>query len=201
MKVAFGMKAHSGWAALVVLGVRSGELLVVDRRRVELVEKDEASWAKQPYHAAEDLKPDAARALVMRGVEAARRIAIREMRSAIKHVREAGHDVAACAVLSVDPMPDWSVQEILAVHFRMHKAEGVLFRDALARAADACGVRLVRVPEKQLDEHAEQALATSINSLRKTISSLGKLVGPPWGKDQKDAALAALVALQGTRGS
>ena len=53
MKVAFGMKAHSGWAALVVLGTRGGDLQVVDRRRMELVEKDEESWAKRPYHAAE----------------------------------------------------------------------------------------------------------------------------------------------------
>ena len=62
-------------------------------------------------------------------------------------------------------MPNWSVAEILAVHFRMHKAEGVLFRDALARAAGACGVRFVRVPEKQLDEYAERALSTSMNGL------------------------------------
>jgi hypothetical protein len=119
------------------------------------------------------------------------------MRMAVKRAREAGHEVAACAVLVVDPMPDWSVDEILAVHFRMHKAEGVLFRDALARAAKACGLRLLPVPEKQLDEHAERALATSVNSFRNTIASLGKSVGPPWGKDQKDAALAAMIALQG----
>ncbi|HAF13885.1 MAG TPA: hypothetical protein DCK99_09350 [Blastocatellia bacterium] len=197
MKVAFGMKAHSGWAALVVLGTRSGELQVVDRCRMELVEKDEASWAKQPYHAAERLNAGDARDLVRQGLVTARRIAVREMRTVVKRAREAGHEVAACAVLVVDPMPDWTVDEILAVHFRMHKAEGVLFRDALARAARACGLRLLRVPEKQLHEHAERALATSVNSLRKTIASLGKSVGPPWGKDQKDAALAAMIALQG----
>lgn len=201
MKVAFGMKAHSGWAALVVLGTRSGELQVVDRRRMELVEKDEASWAKQPYHAAEHLNADDARDLVRRGLEAARRIAVREMRTAVKRTREAGHEVAACAVLVVDPMPDWTVDEILAVHFRMHKAEGVLFRDAVARAAEACSLRVLRVPENQLDDAAGRALAASINSLgvnslRKTIASLGKSVGPPWGKDQKDAALAAMIALQ-----
>jgi hypothetical protein len=94
-------------------------------------------------------------------------------------------------------MPDWTVDEILAVHFRMHKAEGVLFRDALTRAAGSCDLRLVRVPEKQLDENAERALGASMNSLRKTVASLGKSVGPPWGKDQKDAALAAMIALQG----
>jgi hypothetical protein len=198
MNVAFGLKAHSGWAALVVLGTRSGELHVVDRCRMELVEKDEASWAKQPYHAAKRLNASDARDLVRRGLETTRRIAVREMRTAVKRAREAGHEVAACAVLVVDPMPDWTIDEILAVHFRMHKAEGVLFRDAVARAATACSLRLLGIPEKQLDEHAERALATSVNSLRKTIALLGKSVGPPWGKDQKDASLAAMIALRCT---
>jgi hypothetical protein len=197
MKVAFGLKAHSGWAALVVLGARSGELQVIDRGRLELVENDQASWAKQPYHAAELLDADEGRKLVQRGIEAARRIAVREMRAVLKSARQAEHEVTACAVLMGDPMPDWTVDEILAVHFRMHKAEGVLFRDALARAAEACGLRFLGIPEKQLDEQSERALATSINSLRKTIASLGKSVGPPWGKDQKDASLAAMIALQG----
>ena len=197
MRVAFGMKAHSGWAALVVLGTRSGELQVVDRSRLELVEKEEASWAKQPYHAAESLNAEEARDLVRRGVAAARRIAVREMRTAVNHARKAGHEVAACAILVGDPMPDWTVDQILSVHFRMHKAEGVLFGDALAEAAGSCGLKLLRVPEKQLDEQAERTLLTSVNSLRKTIASLGKAVGAPWGKDQKDAALAAMIALQG----
>jgi len=196
MKVAFGMKAHSGWAALIVLGRQGGALHVVDRRRMELVETDDASWAKQPYHAAERLHVAEARDLVERGLDMARRIAVREMRTAVDRVRDAGHQVGACAVLVGDPMPDWTVDEILAVHFRMHKAEGVLFRDALARAAGACGVRLLGIPEKQLDAHAERALATSVNSLRTTIAALGKSVGPPWGKDQKDASLAAMIALR-----
>jgi hypothetical protein len=197
MKVAFGLKAHSGWAALVVLGARGSALQVVDRCRMELVENDDASWAKQPYHAAEHLNAGDARDLVTRGVARARRIAVREMRTAVARAREAGHEVAACAVLAADPMPDWTVDEILAVHFRMHKAEGVLFRDALARAAGVCGLRLLEILEKQLDEHAERTLATSVTSVRKTIASLGTSVGPPWGRDQKDASLAAMIALQG----
>ena len=196
MKVAFGMKAHSGWAALVVLGSLNGELQIVDRRRLELVETNDASWAKQPYHAAEELDRDEARVLVKRGIDTARRIAVREMRSAVKRLRGDGYEVEACAVLMGQPMPDWSVDEILAVHFRMHKAEGVLFRDVLARAATTCGLRFVGVPEKQLAEHAERALETSMSRLQKTIASLGKSAGPPWGKDQKDAALAAIIALK-----
>jgi hypothetical protein len=59
----------------------------------------------------------------------------------------------ACAVIVADPMPDWSTDEILAVHFRMHKAEGVLFPDALVRGARACGLDVIAIPEKQLKEH------------------------------------------------
>ena len=194
--VAFGLKAHSGWAALVVLGERDGAPVVIDRRRIELVEE---AWARQPYHAAENLKPQAARELVERGVEAARRMAVREMQAAVERERRRENDVTACAVLVGDPMPDWSVDEILAVHFRMHKAEGVLFRDVLVRATRACGLTLVPIPEKRLPAHAEQALGIPAVSLAKKMAALGKSVGPPWGKDQKDAALAALVALRARR--
>jgi hypothetical protein len=31
--------------------------------------------------------------------------------------------------------------------------------------------------------------------IQKKLTALGKAAGPPWGKDQKDAALAAMVAL------
>jgi hypothetical protein len=192
MKVAFGMKAHSGWAALVVVGTRDGDFTVVDRRRIELVEDE---WAKQPYHAAEDMERGAARALVERGIEAAQRIAVREMRAAVGREQERKNTVTACAVLVANPMPDWSIEEILAVHFRMHKAEGVLFRDVLVRATKASGLRLVAIPEKLLTKHAESALGSPMSRLAKRVMTLGKSVGPPWGKDQKDAALAAMIAL------
>jgi len=92
-------------------------------------------------------------------------------------------------------MPDWSTDEILAVHFRMHKAEGVLFREALLEAAKACGLKFVPVPEKELGPFAEKTLQTSLDSLTSKIAALGKSIGPPWGKDQKDATLAAMIAL------
>lgn len=193
MNVAFGLKAHSGWAALVVLGREGRSPRVVERVRMELVEADAVSWAKQPYHAAEHLEAGDARDLVKRGIASARRIAAREVRAAAARAREAGHTVTACAVLVSEPMPGWSVDEILAVHFRMHKAEGVLFRDVLARAAEACDLNLVAIPERSLSAAPKGA--------REAIATLGKSVGPPWGKDQKDAALAALIALDAAGGA
>jgi hypothetical protein len=179
MRIAAGFKAHSGWAALVVLGASKEGLVVVDRRRIELVDE---VWAKQPYHAAEDLPPAEARRLVQRGIDSAHRIAEREMRAFV--TRSAGHDIAGCAVLVGAPMPEWTIEQILSVHVRMHKAEGVLFPAALAAAAATCRLNVRTIPEK--------TLPTTTNT---TVMMLGKPVGPPWGKDQKSAALAAMIVL------
>jgi len=75
------------------------------------------------------------------------------------------HELAACAVLVGGPMPDWTLGEILAVHFRMHQAEVALFRDALIRAAGACGLRVAVIPEKLLTEHAQRTLAIPVAAL------------------------------------
>jgi hypothetical protein len=195
VKVALGFKAHSGWAALVVIGDSGKELEVIDRRRLELV-ASASSWAKQPYHAAEDLDPNSAQKLIKKGTEAACQTAQREMLATVKSLRKQAHEILACVVLVPSPMPPWSVAEILAVHFRMHKAEGVLFPDAIAAAAEKCGLNLIRIPEKQLNEEAEKLLASPLTDLTKRVVNLGKTVGPPWGKDQKNATLAALIGLK-----
>jgi hypothetical protein len=195
MRVAFGFKSHSGWAAMVVIGTTGNAFEVIDRRRIEMINEGEL-WAKQPYHAAEDLEPNEARSLVKRGIESARRVAVRQMRKTVAHTRKLKYEIAGCAVLVPNPMPDWSTDEILAVHFRMHKAEGVLFPDALCRAAEACKLPFVAVPEKQLDEIAEKKLGMPFDHSMEIIAKLGKSIGPPWGKDQKSAALAAMIALQ-----
>jgi hypothetical protein len=195
VKVAFGLRAHSGWAALVALGAEGGELAVVERRRLELCDPADAAWAKQPYHAAEGLDPEDARDVVERAIASAHRHAQRELAAAAERARAAGHAVAACAVLTGDPLPGWSVAEVLAVHFRMHKAEGVLFREALADAAGRIGLRLAALREKDLPALAARALGKAPAALASDVAALGRPLGPPWGRDQKDAALAAWVAL------
>lgn len=190
MKVALGFKSHSGWAVLVVVGIAGKDFQIVDRQRIELIEQGE-TWAKQPYHAAENLEPGEARHVVAAGIESARRVSLRQMREIISVLKERGHKIAGCGVLVPGPMPNWTRDEILAVHFRMHKAEGVLFPDSLCQAAGECKLPLIIVPEKKMNELAEANTNVSLD----TIAPLGKSIGPPWGKDQKSAALAAMIAL------
>jgi hypothetical protein len=189
MRVAFGLKAHSGWAALVVVGSRRGEISIIDRRRIELVEPADIAWAKQPYHAADGMPLAQARDLIRRAVAAARRVAARELHAALQRSGDAGHEVQRCAVLTPAPMPAWTFEEILAVHIRMHQAEGVLFPAALQQAAEDNGLEVRASAEREVVTRAD---ATRVGA----IADLRKVVGSPWGSDQKLATLAALTALE-----
>jgi hypothetical protein len=198
MKVALGFKAHSGWAALVCVGGETGELQVTQRTRIELVEPD-AMWAKQPYHAAEMLESKDACDLVTRATEHVRRVAVRQLREIVSQCKVSGYELAGCAVLTPQRMPAWSTTDILAVHFRMHKAEGVLFPDALCRAAEACSVAFVPVSENQLHTLAKDILGAPLDRVLERVTTLGKSSGAPWGRDQKLATVAALIALRTPR--
>jgi hypothetical protein len=92
-------------------------------------------------------------------------------------------------------MPSWSTEDILALHVRMHKAEGELFRQVVADGARACKLAVVSLPSDTPVEAAARALELTRPKLNTLIIALGKQVGPPWGKHQKEAAAAALAAL------
>jgi len=192
MRVALGLKARTGRAALVAVAGDVREPQFVERSQIQLL--PEGAWA--PYHAAEGLAPAAARESVKRSIASAHRLAASGIREAARRCAEAGHELCGCAVLVGTGMPDWSTDEILAVHVRMHKAEGELFRDVLVAGARACDLELTTLPAKSALDDAAKMLSLTRARLDAQLAALGKSAGPPWGKDQKEAAAAALVALK-----
>ena len=191
MLVAFGLKARTGRAALVAVSGDMQGPRFVERSQIQLL--PDGAWA--PYHAAEGLPPSEARQSVKRSIAAAHRLAETGIRQAARRVTEAGNDLRGCAVLVGTGMPNWSTEEILAVHVRMHKAEGELFRDVLVAGARACDLELTTLPAKSALDDAAKMLGLTRARLDKHLAALGKVAGPPWSKDQKEAAAAALVAL------
>lgn len=148
-----------------------------------------------PYHVAEALPADARQASVDRDVASARRLAQSGIRDVVDRLRGAGHNVCACGVLIGGDMPAWSTDQIVAVHVRMHQAEGKLFRDVLVSGARACGFAPVPLREKSALDDAAIAMRVERSELESRLASLGRRAGAPWGRDQKEAALAALLAL------
>jgi hypothetical protein len=191
MRVAFGLKARTGRAALIALAGDVQTPHVFERSKIQLL--PDGAWA--PYHAAEGLAPAEAHESVRRDIAAAHRLAASGIRNAARRVAKSGHELCGCAVLVGPGMPDWSTEQILAVHVRMHKAEGELFRDVLVAGTRACGLALTMLREKSALDDAASALGVTRRWLDGRLASLGKSAGPPWGKDQKEAAAAALAAL------
>ncbi len=190
MRAALGLKARTGRALLVAVGNET-ELHILERSQLPLL--PEGDWA--PYHAAEGLAAQAARERVTSSVASARRLAAEGIRGAAERLISAGHTICGCGLLVGAGMPTWSIEDILAVHVRMHQAEGELFRDVLVRGARAHGLEVVTLREKSALDDAATALGLSRPQLEARLAALGKTVGPPWGKDQKEAAAAAMVVL------
>ncbi len=190
-RAAIAFKPRTGRAVLVVLASDSGETRVIERAEVPLLPAGEFA----PYHAADGLEPKAADKYVKASIARAQRLATSAVRDAAKRCTDAGHELRGCAILVGTGMPGWTTAEILAVHVRMHKAEGELFRDVLVQGARECGIEPTTLPDKTAIDAAARALGITRARLDADLAVLGKAAGPPWGKYQKEAAAAALVVL------
>ena len=193
-KAALGLRAHSGWAALVaVVGTRSS-IEVVDRRRIEL-SASKTPGPKQPYHEAEGQKLDKARQIVARYSEEAGRLGVEALRAVRADLKGRGHEVIGCALLESSGRRLPELESILASHALIHSADGELFRDAIADAAEKNRLPLRRIKEKEAIGEAASRLRIEADELRRRVAALGKTVGPPWTQDQKLAAIVAWLAL------
>jgi hypothetical protein len=192
---AIGCRAHTGWAALVLVagGVAPSDVLF--RGRAELGDP-RGRVKRNAYQAARGLDLAEAAALV----EAAERIAAERAAAAIERtVRDAADEgavVRSCAVV-VGAFSGARFESILASHALAHAAEGRLYQSALLQGADSCGLDALAVQKRSIWEQGEAALGIARDELRHWIDQLRREVGPPWARDQKLAALAAWIALAG----
>ena len=193
MRVALGLKARTGRAILVGVGLNKTELRFVERAELKLL----PHGAFAPYHAVEGLEPEVARKHLERSIAAAHRLAEEAIRDAVERITHAGHEVRECGVLVGSGMPNWTTDEILAAHTRMHTAEGELFRNVLVAGVAAMKLEMITLPHKSPFDAAATALGIARARLDALIAALGRQAGPPWGRHQKEAAVAAMVALGG----
>jgi len=194
-QVALGFAPHSGWAAAVALCETGGGPQVLVRERIEMADAKDPE-AKQPYHAVEDLPEDqAARRLTRWSAEAESR-AHAALRPMVDGLAEDGHRVIGLAILDSSGRKGDSLAAILASHALIHTADGDHFRDAIVAAAARCRLPVTRIRAHDLEEVAAAVLGAPPERLRDTVKALGREVGPPWGADQKAAALLAWLVLR-----
>jgi hypothetical protein len=191
---ALGLRAHSGWAALVAVAGDGPSVEVVDRRRVEMTDP-RRPLSKQPYHQAEELPLGRAGRLLEGYSKKARELACRALKDVVASLRGRGYWVVGNGILLASGRPLPKLEAILASHALIHTADGWHFRSALMLASQDCGLTVTGVRERELLECAQGVLERPAAQLQSTITGLGRGLGPPWTQDQKLAALVAWVVL------
>jgi hypothetical protein len=183
---------HSGWAAVVVLGLADGAVKVLSRTRLDMVD-DQCPESKQPYHAVEALDLVSAARRMDSFRESAEAMALRGLRSLVDDTKERGHALTSLGVLESSSRKVGTLASVLASHALIHAADGIHFRDALSAAGARLGLTVHRTISRDLEKEAQAHFGAAAEPLREVVSNLGRTVGPPWGADQKLAALLALV--------
>jgi hypothetical protein len=195
---AIGCRAHTGWAALVVVAGSLTRPEVVLRGRAELADPS-GRVRRNVYQAARGMEPAEAAVLV----EAAEQVGSERAAAAFQQTRrdlaDKGADVRSCAVVVGASRRGLRLESILASHALAHAAEGRLYQEALLQGADSCGLPAIAVPKRSIWEEGESTLGVDQDTLRRRIDELRKELGPPWAEDQKLAALAAWIVLSRSR--
>ena len=192
---AIGFSAHSGWAAMVVLGGTKAAPDLLDRSRVTLID-DRDPEAKQPYHTVEFLCVEEATGRLDGYLAIATRMAQESVQAQSEKLKKQGISLKSVGILESSSRKNIALASILASHALIHAAEGDHFRNALSAAAEQLRLEVRRLQTRALEEHAVKCLRLPLKRLLDTVNGLGREVGPPWGADQKKAALLAWTLLQ-----
>src|SRR6202142_4693155 len=177
-----GVSDHGGWAVLVTVA-RDGTLLA--RRRVELVGE---GLPKLPHHSEGQRLPlDEAVELVKRVRVSAGRHAV----IALDAVTTAVPRILGIALRKCPQLPP-TIAERIKDYRAQNVADWVMYRKALAAAAEARGWAVHWYDTKKVFDAAREALR--IEDLDAHFLKLRKSIGPPWSKDHKLAMAAAIVA-------
>lgn len=191
---AIGFSPHSGWAAMVVLGGSAAAPELLARSRVQLID-DHDPESKQPYHAVEFLCVEEATGRLDGYLAVAIRRAYDCIRAQFEQLKGRGIAVRSVGIIDSSSRKQVSLPSILASHALIHAADGDHFRNALFVAAEQCRLQACRIPASGLEEHACRCLRLPVDRMLETVKNLGVGQGPPWGADQKKAALLAWTLL------
>ena len=196
--------AEHGNSAVLVTVAPGGELL--DRRRIDLTERGlpthphhrEGSWAVGRY-----LNTAGAWAISLADAVA---LVERVRASAARGAREHLEALAAAVPVTIEsiairayPRLPPTIEERIADNRAQTMADSVMYREALATAAEARGWSVHWYDRERVFRDAAAALGRE--DVDAFLYAMGRSIGPPWQAKHKLAAAAALAAATGRSGA
>jgi hypothetical protein len=179
----------------VTVAAGHGAPVVVDRRRVELIEPGLPS---QPYHheTVGMPLPDAEK-LVGRVRESVMRTTLARLTELRGELQPQFTIVGM--TLRIPPLPyvPVTVAEAHKSYPVMCRADGMMYHDALCTAARRLEISLELEDRGEEIVRAADRLGVSLEKLEHFLQTAGKSLGPPWREEHRLAAAAAMRVLAG----
>jgi hypothetical protein len=193
VKAVLGVADHNGWAVCVTVAASRGVPVVVDRRRLELVEPGIPS---QPYHH-ETLRmpPAEGERLVARVRESVLRTTFERLKE-LRDELQPPYSIVAMT-LRVPPLSfvPVTVAEAHQSYNVTCRADGMMYHDALSIAARRLKLDVQLQARGEEMSRAAGRLDVSAEELEQFLQRLGEAVGRPWQKEHRLAAAAAIAVL------
>ena len=194
--VAVGVDDHRGWANLVSVALHGGRTVVVDRRRIELI--DPHLPGQPHHHEAQGLALDEARELVRRVAESIAESCRPALRALAEDLAGRGYRPVSIAIRAVPEVPD-DLGVVLESQAASIAADAALYLRALAGAAAELGVEVRPYRRQDAEAGAARALGMEPAQVPALLQSLGEGLGPPWRKEHRIATAAAIGAFESAR--
>ena len=193
MMAVLGVADHSGWAVCVTVAASRGVPVIVDRRRIELIEPGVPS---QPYHHETVRMPrPEAEQLVIRVRESVMKTTLACV-TGLRNELQSQYSIAAMTLrippLSYVPV---TVEDAHASYNVMCRADGMMYHDALCKAAGTLNLAVELQPRGEEVARAAGRLGVSGDEVEQFVRAAGGSLGPPWQKEHRQAAAAAMAAL------
>jgi len=188
--VVLGLKPRTGRAAVVAIAGPVDAPRILFKTRIDVATTFEEGAV---FHVAQALPLKEARTRV----EASERRFIERARVELAKIqRQLGAPLVTAGLVAGKPKPLPALESILKAHPLVHAAEGALYRRVFAAACSKlCATPPFSFPQEKLVMGLATALAIAPEVLLARLAAMGKASGRPWAQEQKQATLAAWMAL------
>ena len=186
-----GIEDHYAWANLVSVTTSGPNEILLDKRRVELLDQQ---LTASPYHHETLQMPLSGAEKLVRDVKTS---ANKRAKSALSSlIEELAPAKCRGIAIRVPPLPDLpaTVAEVHANTWIMNRADGMIYHQALTQAAAQLNLRVFYFEKDNVLELAAQARGKTARDLERQLKAFGTTLGPPWRKGHVVACAGAIFA-------
>jgi hypothetical protein len=186
-----GIEDHYAWANLVSVTTSGSNEVILDKRRVELLDRQ---LSASPYHHDTLRMPLAGAEKLVRDVKTSANERARSALSSL--IGDLAPAKCRGIAIRVPPLPELpaTVAEAHASAWIRNRADGMIYHQALTQAAAQLNLSVFYFDKDNVLELAAQARGKSARDLERQLKAFRATLGPPWRKGHVVACAGAIVA-------